>query len=113
MKKILSLEINLKNNKNKFKLNYMNINNQLENFIKITLVSKSKKKQRKSLIKSLNYNTENQSKIFYYNECCSICHESPSDAKVITPCNHLFCFICLSKWKNQIKCCPICKMTFE
>ena len=91
----------------------MNIDNQLINFVNYAFTSKSTKKKRKNLIKSLNYNKENKNTLFHYNETCSICLTSPNDTKVITQCRHLFCHSCLGKWMETNKCCPVCKEIFE
>ena len=87
--------------------------NQLINFIKHASSSSSTKKKRKDMIKSLNNNSEIESKVFHFNENCSICYEFPKDAKVITPCKHLFCHDCLGTWMKSNRCCPVCKREFE
>jgi len=91
----------------------MNLQNQLVNFISHTSNTKSTKKKRQNLIKSLNFNKENNDKHFHYNESCLICCEYPKDTKVITPCRHLFCHACLSRWMETNKNCPVCKKSFE
>ena len=91
----------------------MESNDQLSNFIKHALTSKSKKDKSKALFKSLNNNKDNNKTIFTYNETCSICLETPNDTKVITQCQHLFCRSCLGLWMQTNKSCPVCKQNFE
>lgn len=39
---------------------------------------------------------------------CSMCLE-PADSPVRTPCNHTFCFECLTHWLQSSITCPICR----
>ena len=40
---------------------------------------------------------------------CAFCLVSPQVDKAFPPCGHTFCFVCLAKWCDIKKECPICK----
>ena len=39
---------------------------------------------------------------------CSICKEF-LDKPVVTPCGHIYCFVCLEHWRASSNTCPLCK----
>ena len=46
------------------------------------------------------------------NDKCSICL-SPIYKKIITTCNHSYCFHCIKNWLEIKKNCPICRKNFQ
>ena len=43
-----------------------------------------------------------------YNDCCAICRESLTEAKVL-PCGHCFHYNCLRSWVEKSDSCPTCR----
>ena len=40
---------------------------------------------------------------------CAICLLSPISPSKIRPCNHIFCYRCISEWKKFSNKCPLCR----
>jgi len=40
---------------------------------------------------------------------CGICHNINDDYITITPCNHVFCAVCINTWLQNARGCPRCK----
>lgn len=40
---------------------------------------------------------------------CAICCTSPQVNKTVLPCQHIFCYECIQKWRNTKNACPVCR----